>query len=59
MASTDELRRAFEAGYHMRDMHKSREKPPLFEMGQDGRALQKQWQAGWDARDSEIKRIGR
>lgn len=56
MATADELRRAFEAGYHMRDMHKSREKPPLFEMGQDGRALQKQWQAGWDERDSEIKR---
>lgn len=56
MATADELRRAFEAGYHMRDMHKSREKPPLFEMGQDGRALQKQWLAGWDERDSEIKR---
>lgn len=56
MNTADELRRAFEAGYHMRDMHKSREKPPLFEMGEDGRARQKQWQAGWDKRDGEIKR---
>ncbi|MEI4518665.1 MULTISPECIES: hypothetical protein [unclassified Stenotrophomonas] len=56
MNTADELRGAFEAGYHMRDMHKSREKPPLFEMGEDGRARQKQWQAGWDKRDGEIKR---
>jgi len=56
MATAEELRRAFEASYHMRAMHKPRDKPPLFEMGEDGRARQKQWLAGWDERDEQLRK---
>jgi len=55
MAATDELRAAHQSGRHMREAHKDR-KAPMFEMGPDGHELRKAWLAGWDERDSEIKR---
>lgn len=54
--NADDLRRAYKSGYHMRDAHKDRASVPLYAMGEDGRAWQLQWQAGWDKRDGEIKR---
>jgi len=40
----------------MREAAKGRESVPMYEMGPDGHELRKAWQAGWDERDSEIKR---
>jgi len=40
----------------MRDAGKGRDSVPLYEMGPDGHELRKEWQAGWDKRDGEIKR---
>lgn len=54
--TADELRRAHQAGRWMRDAHKDRSAVPMFEMGEDGHQLRKEWQAGWDERDSEIRR---
>lgn len=56
MLTADQKHAAHQAGYHMRDAHKDRASVPLYAMGEDGRAWQLQWQAGWDKRDGEIKR---
>ena len=56
MATEAELHRARQAGYHMRDAHKSRESAPLYAMGEDGLALRRAWLAGWDERDEQIRR---
>ena len=49
------LRRARQAGRYMREAHKPRSAGPLFEMGEPGRLQRKEWEAGWDQRDYELK----
>lgn len=56
MPTPDELRSAKQSGRWMREAHKDRSAVPMFAMGEDGHQLRKAWQAGWDERDSEIKR---
>lgn len=56
MAGSDGKRNAHQAGRWMREAAKGRESVPMYEMGPDGHELRKAWQAGWDERDSEIKR---
>lgn len=51
-----EKKSAHQSGRYMRDAHKDRASVPMFEMGPDGHELRKACQAGWDERDSEIKR---
>lgn len=54
--TSQELRAAHQSGRYMRDAYKDRSSVPMFEMGPDGHELRKAWLAGWDERDSEIKR---
>jgi len=49
------LRRAHQSGRYMREAHKPRSAVPLFEMGEPGRLQRKEWEAGWDQRDYEIR----
>lgn len=56
MVTSQQRRAAQQAGRYMRDAHKDRASVPMFEMGPDGHELRKEWQAGWDKRDGEIKR---
>lgn len=56
MPGTDQLRNTHQSGRWARDAHKDRSTVPMFEMGEDGQALRNSWRAGWDERDSEIKR---
>lgn len=51
-----QLRAAHQTGRWMREAAKGRDSVPLYAMGPDGHELRKAWQAGWDERDSEIKR---
>ncbi len=43
------------AGENARRAGRGRDKCPLYGMGQDGRAMQDAWYAGWDSVDSERK----
>lgn len=56
MVTSQQRRSAHQAGRWMREAAKGRESVPMYEMGPDGHELRKSWQAGWDERDSEIKR---
>lgn len=53
--SSELLRRARQAGRFMREAHKPRSSVPLFEMGVAGHLQRKEWEAGWDQRDYEMK----
>lgn len=56
MVTSQQAHAAHQAGRWMRDAGKGRDSVPLYEMGPDGHELRKEWQAGWDKRDGEIKR---
>lgn len=54
--SSELLRCARQAGRFMREAHKPRSSVPLFAMGIEGHLQRKEWEAGWDQRDYEMKR---
>lgn len=54
MVSAADMRQSHQAGRWAREAHRGREAAPLYEMGQDGTARRRQWQAGWDERDQEL-----
>lgn len=56
MVTSQQLRQDHQTGRWMREAAKGRETVPLYEMGDDGLKRRQAWQAGWDERDSEIKR---
>lgn len=39
----------------MREAHKLRSSVPMFAMGEAGRLQRKEWEAGWDQRNYELK----
>jgi len=53
--SEEARRRARQAGRYMREAQKPRGSVPLFEMGDAGHILRREWEAGWDQRDYEMK----
>ncbi len=53
--SEEMRRRARQAGRYMREAHKPRSSVPLFEMGEAGHIQRREWEAGWDQRDYEMK----
>ncbi|WP_439448654.1 hypothetical protein [Stenotrophomonas sp. ATs4] len=54
MIAAYELERARQTGRWMRDAHKDR-RPPLYAMGEDGAEMRREWLAGYDERDEQIK----
>lgn len=54
MVTEAELAQAEQAGRWARDACRSRESAPRYEMGLDGVARRRRWQAGWDKRDQEL-----
>lgn len=54
MVTEAELAQAEQAGRWARDACRSRESAPRYEMGQDGMARRRRWQAGWDKRNQEL-----
>ncbi|MBD8696576.1 hypothetical protein [Stenotrophomonas sp. CFBP 13718] len=53
--SKELLLRARQTGRYMREAHKPRSSVPLYEMGTAGHMQRKEWEAGWDQRDYEMK----
>lgn len=54
MPTDRELAYAYEAGRNMRAANKERA-PPMYAMGDHGARLRRRWEAGWDARDQQIR----
>lgn len=53
--SKELLLRARQTGRYMREAHKPRSSVPLYGMCIEGLLQRKEWEAGWDQRDYEIK----
>jgi len=53
--SKELLLRARQTGRYMREAHKPRSSVPLYGMGIEGLLQRKEWEAGWDQRDYEMK----
>ncbi|WP_349984475.1 hypothetical protein ABRP17_016490 [Stenotrophomonas sp. WHRI 8082] len=54
--SKELLLRARQTGRYMREAHKPRSSVPLYAMGMEGHLQRKEWEAGWDQRNYEMKR---